>query len=48
MDNLEGSGIDTVLAEAVFAIVGAIALQQGGRVAARVARERVLDHIGAP
>ena len=31
------------MAEAIFAIVGAIALQKGGLEAARVAKERVLN-----
>lgn len=45
-DRLEGSGIESVLAQAVYAIVGALALQRGGEVAGRVARERVLGPLG--
>ncbi|KAK7740922.1 hypothetical protein SLS53_004985 [Cytospora paraplurivora] len=44
-DNLKGSGLDTVLATSVFAIIGAVALQNGGDVASRVAREKVLRKI---
>ena len=46
MRNLEGSGIDVILTTTVYAIIGAIALQRGGAVAAEVARERVLKRLG--
>jgi len=45
-DNLESSGIETVLAHTVYSIIGALALQRGGEVAARAARERVLQPLG--
>ncbi|KAI9887372.1 MAG: hypothetical protein M1823_000797 [Watsoniomyces obsoletus] len=45
-DNLQGSGIDTVLTEALYAIVGAIALQGGGEKAAKIARDRILAPLG--
>lgn len=45
-DRLEGSGIESVLAQTVYAIIGALALQRGGEVAARVAKERVLGPLG--
>ncbi|KAK4544211.1 hypothetical protein LTR36_004421 [Oleoguttula mirabilis] len=45
-DNLKGSGLDTVLAHTVYSIIGALALQRGGEVAARTARERVLQPLG--
>lgn len=45
-DNFEGSGIDIVLAQALYAIVGAISLQNGGEVANRIARERILGPLG--
>lgn len=45
-DNLEGSGVNTVLAHTIYSIVGAVAMQKGGEVAARVARERVLQPLG--
>lgn len=35
-----------VYAQALFAIIGALALEQGGLVANRVARERILQPIG--
>jgi hypothetical protein len=46
MNNLDGSGIDVVLTTTIFAIIGAIALQKGGAVAAEVAREKVLKRLG--
>ncbi|KAI9828365.1 MAG: hypothetical protein M1832_002793 [Thelocarpon impressellum] len=45
-DNLGGSGEPTVLVEALFAIVGAVALQKGGPAAEKVARERILEPLG--
>jgi large subunit ribosomal protein L15 len=45
-DNLEGSGVNTVLAHTVYSVIGALALQRGGEVAARAARERVLGPLG--
>ncbi|QSZ33992.1 hypothetical protein DSL72_005572 [Monilinia vaccinii-corymbosi] len=45
-DNLEKSGIELVMATSLYAIIGAIALQKGGEVAARVARKRVLGPLG--
>jgi len=44
--DLPASGCDMVYAQALYAIVGALALEQGGRVANRVARERILQPIG--
>lgn len=44
--NFEGSGIDVVLTQALYAIVGAISLQNGGEVANRIARERILAPLG--
>ncbi|KAK0117844.1 hypothetical protein ONS95_012166 [Cadophora gregata] len=43
---LDASGIDVVLTTSLYAIIGAIALQKGGDVAARVAREKVLKPLG--
>ena len=43
---MEGSGQDAVLSQALYAIVGAVALQNGGEVANRVARERILNPYG--
>jgi large subunit ribosomal protein L15 len=45
-DRLESSGQDVVLAQTIYAIVGAVALQKGGDVAAQVARERILAPLG--
>lgn len=45
-DDLRASGQDSVLAHTVYSIVGALAMQQGGEVAARAARERVLQPLG--
>ncbi|KAG0646469.1 hypothetical protein D0Z07_7510 [Hyphodiscus hymeniophilus] len=44
--NLEGSGIEAVLTTTMYAVVGAIALQKGGDVAAQVTRERILKPLG--
>lgn len=45
-DRLESSGVEVVMAQAVYAIVGAVALQRGGDAAAKVAKERVLGPLG--
>ncbi|SMQ53712.1 unnamed protein product [Zymoseptoria tritici ST99CH_1A5] len=45
-DKLVESGQEAVLAQAVYAVVGAVALRLGGDVAGRVARERVLEPLG--
>ena len=46
MRRLKASGIETVLAHTVFALVGAVALRKGGKAAAGVVRERVLRPLG--
>lgn len=46
VNKLETSGIDIVLNSCLYAIIGAIALQRGGAVAAEVAREKVLKPLG--
>ncbi|KAL6722238.1 hypothetical protein ACLMJK_001345 [Lecanora helva] len=43
MVNLQASGIHIVLAQALYAIVGAVALQRGGEVANVVVKERILN-----
>lgn len=43
---MDSSGVDVVLTTSLYAIIGAIALQKGGDVAARVAREKVLKPLG--
>ena len=45
-DKLESSGIEAVLTTTMYAIIGAVALQRGGEVAAEVAREKVLKPLG--
>ena len=35
-----------VYAQALYAIVGALALEQGGQVANKIARERILQPVG--
>ncbi|KAK4501801.1 hypothetical protein PRZ48_007610 [Zasmidium cellare] len=45
-DNLEGSGVNTVMAHTIYSIVGAVAMQKGGDLAAKVARKRVLQPLG--
>lgn len=35
-----------VYAQAILAVVGAIALQRGGEVANKITRERILDPLG--
>jgi outer membrane receptor for ferrienterochelin and colicin len=45
-DNLNASGYDMVLAQAMYAIVGAVSLEQGGAVANRITKDRILAHIG--
>ena len=45
-DRLESSGVDVVLAQTIYAIVGAVALQKGGDVATKLAKERILALLG--
>ncbi|KAJ6440086.1 FKH1-like protein [Purpureocillium lavendulum] len=42
---LEASGVETVLGGALMAVVGAVTLQHGGKVAAKVVRERILARL---
>ncbi|KAI0456842.1 RNase III domain-containing protein [Xylaria acuta] len=44
-ENILGSGLNTVMSGAVYALVGAVALQNGGKVASRIVRERILKRI---
>lgn len=46
IDNLRSSGLETVLAQTVYAIVGAVALKKGGVAAATLVRERILKPLG--
>ncbi|KAF2437168.1 hypothetical protein EJ08DRAFT_602148 [Tothia fuscella] len=45
-DNLLGSGQDVVLAQALYGIIGALALERGGEVAARITKEKILEPLG--
>ena len=45
-DNLSASGADVVYAQALAAIIGALALEQGSAVANQIAKDKVLA-IGA-
>ncbi|KAJ5089133.1 hypothetical protein N7532_007817 [Penicillium argentinense] len=45
-ENLNESGIELVLGQTLYAIIGAIALEKGGQVANKVARERILEPLG--
>lgn len=44
--SLNASGADMVYAQAVLAIVGGLALEKGGAVANKVAKERILEPLG--
>jgi large subunit ribosomal protein L15 len=46
VDNLQSSGLESVLATTVYAIVGAVALQRGGELANAVVRERLMPQLG--
>lgn len=46
MIDLPLSGVRKVASEALYAIVGAVALQKGGDVANNVVRERILWQLG--
>ncbi len=45
-ENLQASGFEMVLTQAVFAIAGAVALERGGGEANRIARERIIAPLG--
>ncbi len=45
-DNLQGSGVEAVLAHTMYSIIGALALQRGGDVAVNVTRDRILKPLG--
>ncbi|KAG5979469.1 hypothetical protein E4U55_005142 [Claviceps digitariae] len=44
-ENLEASGVEVILNGAIMAIVGAITLQHGSEVAARIVREKILARL---
>ncbi|KAF2246167.1 hypothetical protein BU26DRAFT_489079 [Trematosphaeria pertusa] len=45
-DNLQGSGIESVLSTSLYAIIGAIALERGGEVANKVTQDKILAPLG--
>ncbi|KAI1761422.1 ribonuclease-III-like-domain-containing protein [Hypoxylon sp. FL1150] len=44
-ENIKGSGLYPVMSGAVYALVGAIALQHGGKMASRIVKERIMKKI---
>ena len=44
--NMTGSGQPLVMCQAMYAIVGAVALERGGKIANEVVRERILGRLG--
>ena len=45
-DDLQGSGIESVLMTSLYAIVGAVALEKGGEVANKVVQDKILSPLG--
>ncbi|KAL2386687.1 hypothetical protein RJZ90_000546 [Blastomyces dermatitidis] len=45
-NDLPGSGLEVVLTQAIYAVVGAVALEKGGAVANQVARDSILKPLG--
>jgi large subunit ribosomal protein L15 len=45
-DRLQASGLEMVITQAVFAIVGAIALERGGGEANRIVRKQIIGPLG--
>ncbi|KAH8731764.1 RNase III domain-containing protein [Phaeosphaeriaceae sp. PMI808] len=45
-DDLQGSGVDSVLMTSLYAIVGAVALERGGEVANKVVQHKILTPLG--
>ncbi|KAJ8125564.1 hypothetical protein O1611_g8075 [Lasiodiplodia mahajangana] len=44
-ENQLGSGFNTIMAGAVYSVVGAIALQNGGKAASRIVREKIMKKL---
>lgn len=44
--NLQSSGIELVLSQTMYAIIGAVSLEKGGHIANKVAQERILEPLG--
>ncbi|EUC40543.1 hypothetical protein COCMIDRAFT_30530 [Bipolaris oryzae ATCC 44560] len=45
-DNLQGSGLESVLMTSLYAIVGAVALEKGGEAANKVVQDKILTPLG--
>jgi large subunit ribosomal protein L15 len=45
-DNLQDSGVETVLMTSLYAVVGAVALERGGEVANKVVQDKILAPLG--
>ena len=45
-ESLQASGLEMVITQAVFAIVGAIALERGGGEANRIVRKQIIRPLG--
>jgi large subunit ribosomal protein L15 len=45
-DNLSGSGLELVMAQAMYAVVGAVALERGGLLANKITKEKILQPLG--
>ncbi|KAI2466690.1 ribonuclease-III-like-domain-containing protein [Annulohypoxylon bovei var. microspora] len=44
-DNIKGSGFDPIMSGAVYAIIGAVALQQGGKITSRIVTDRIMKRL---
>lgn len=44
-ENPKGSGLNIVMSGAIYAIIGAVALQNGGKTAHRIVRERIVKKL---
>ncbi|KAI8630369.1 RNase III domain-containing protein [Xylariaceae sp. FL1651] len=44
-ENQVGSGLNVVMSGAIYALVGAVASQNGGKVASRIVRERIMKRL---
>ncbi|KAJ8106318.1 hypothetical protein ONZ43_g7107 [Nemania bipapillata] len=44
-ENPTGSGFNTVMSGAVYSLVGAVALQNGGKIASKIVRERIIKRL---
>lgn len=45
-DQLQASGLESVLMTSLYAIVGAVALERGGEVANKVVQDKILTPLG--